>query len=143
MKPNSIRALVIAIPLLAIPLLSIPLPGIVSSKALAQPEAGDGGVVSSPLPSPDLPVSGRPSDFLAAAQAALARGQDREAQEGLEMAQTRLLDRSVPLGRTNTPSSDPTVAEISEARRALEARDRAGAMQSIQSAIASATAEGQ
>ena len=43
----------------------------------------------------------RPSDYLRAAQGALAAGRIAEAQEALEMAQTRMLDRSVPLGQTN------------------------------------------
>ena len=58
------------------------------------------------------------------------------------MAQTRLLDRSVPLGHTQDPSKSPAVAQIAQARQALAAGDRAAALQSIQAAINSATAEG-
>ncbi len=59
------------------------------------------------------------------------------------MAQTRLLDRSVPMGQTNNPSDNPAVTQISQALQALAARDRAQAMQLIQSAIPAATASSQ
>ena len=96
----------------------------------------------SPLPSPNQPEGARPSDYLRAAQNALAAGRIGEAQEALEMAQTRMLDRSVPLGQTNDPSNNPTVGQIAQARQALAARDRATCMQLLQTAIGSATAEG-
>jgi hypothetical protein len=56
------------------------------------------------------------------------------------MAQTRLLDRSVPMGQTNNPSDNPAVTQVSQALRALAVGDRAQAMQMIQSAIPAATA---
>jgi hypothetical protein len=94
------------------------------------------------LPSPNIPEGAKPSDALRAAQGALAAGRNGEAQQALEMAQTRMLDRSVPLGQTNNPSDNPTVAQISQALRALAANDRAASMQMIQIAIGSATAQG-
>lgn len=110
-----------------------------SAGALAQPA---GSTVLSPLPSPPASVQDRPSDYLRAAQSAVAAGRRGEAQEALEMAQTRMLDRAVPLGQTNNPSDNPTIAEISQALRALAARDRAASLQSIQAALVSATAQG-
>jgi hypothetical protein len=95
-----------------------------------------------PLPSPVVPEGARPSDYLRAAQGALAAGRAGEAEEALEMAQTRMLDRSVPLGQTNNPSDNATVGQISQARQALAARDRATCLQLIQAAIGSATAQG-
>ena len=95
-----------------------------------------------PLPSPAVPEGARPSDYLRAAQNALAAGRAGEAEEALEMAQTRMLDRSVPLGQTNNPSDNPTIGQISQARQALAARDRATCLQLIQAAIGSATAQG-
>jgi hypothetical protein len=89
-----------------------------------------------------VPEGGRPSDYLRAAQSALAAGHAGEAQSALEMAQTRMLDRSVPLGQTDNPSDNPTSGQISQARQALAARDRATCMQLIQAAITSATAQG-
>ena len=83
-----------------------------------------------------------PSDFLRAAQGALATGRTGEAQQALEMAQTRMLDRSVPLGQTNVPSDNPTVTQISQALRDLGTGNRAATMRSIETALASATAQG-
>src|ERR1700761_423431 len=73
-----------------------------------------GGVPLSPLPPPDVPDNSKPSDFLRAAQAALASNHPREAEEALERAQTRMLDRSVPLGETGNPSDNPTAVQIAQ-----------------------------
>jgi hypothetical protein len=120
-------------------LFSAPLLLAVSAAALAQPA---GNTALAPLPSPPVSPEARPSDYLRAAQSALAAGRRGEAQEALEMAQTRILDRSVPLGQTNNPSDNPTIGQISRALQALAARDQTTCMQSIQTAIASATAQG-
>jgi hypothetical protein len=104
-------------------------------------DAGDTRSMIAPnLPSPSLGPDAGPADYLRAAQASLQAGRTGEAQQSLEMAQTRLLDRSVPMGQTNNPSDNPAVTQISQALRALAARDRAQAMQLIQSAIPAATA---
>jgi hypothetical protein len=95
-----------------------------------------------PLPSPNLAEDSRPSDYLRAAQAALAAGRTAEGASALEMAQTRMLDRSVPLGQTGNPSDNPTIIQITQARQALAAHDRAASLQAIQAAIATATAQG-
>lgn len=113
-----------------------------SAVTLAQPPVPARETVLSPLPSPNLPEGAKPSDALRAAQAALAAGRTGQAEEALEQAQTRMLDRSVALGQTNNPSDNPTVGQISQARQALAARDSAACLQLIQSAIASATAQG-
>ena len=88
------------------------------------------------LPGPGLGVDASPQDFLRAAQGALATGRTREAQQSLEMAQTRMLDRSVPYGQTNNPSESPGVRRVSQALRALGAGDRAGCMAAIEAALA-------
>lgn len=92
------------------------------------------------LPSPVLGPNASPVDYLRAAQASLAAGRTGETQQSLEMAQTRLLDRSVPYGQTNNPSDNPAVVQIGEALRALAANDRARCMQLIQSALPAAQA---
>ena len=61
------------------------------------------------LPSPPIGENASPRAYLIAARGALAAGRTGEAQQSLEMAQTRLLDRSVPLFQTNTPARDPAV----------------------------------
>jgi hypothetical protein len=121
-------------------LFAVPFLIAVSVPALAQQSAGN--TVLAPLPSVDLPEGGRPSDYLRAAQDALRAGRAKETQSALEMAQTRMLDRSVPLGQTDTPSDNPTIGQISQARQALAAHDRATCLQLIQAAITSATAQG-
>nr|WP_294524740.1 hypothetical protein [uncultured Rhodopila sp.] len=111
--------------------------------ALAQPGTdNERPVVRSALPAPDLPENAKVSDFLHAALGAVASGRAGQAEEALEMAQTRLLDRSVPLGRTHELSADPAVGQIAQARQALGAGDRVACLQAIQAAIRSTTAEG-
>lgn len=92
------------------------------------------------LPSPRLAPGAGPVDYLRAAQASLRAGRTGECQQALEMAQTRLLDRSVPMGQTNTPSENPAVTQVTQALRALAAHDSAKAMQLIEAAIPAAMA---
>lgn len=87
------------------------------------------------LPSPPIGENASPRAYLIAARGALAAGRTGEAQQSLEMAQTRLLDRSVPLFQTNTPARDPAVDQISAALQALGSGDRARAMQIIDATI--------
>jgi len=93
------------------------------------------------LPTPALGSGAGPVQYLQAARASLAAGRTGEAQQSLEMAQTRLLDRSVPYNAVNTPSANPAVAQISEALRALGAGDRMRAMQIIDATSPQAAAE--
>jgi hypothetical protein len=88
------------------------------------------------LPSPDLGPGSSPEAVLHAARAALATGRTGEAQQALEMAETRLLDRSTPLFQTNDPSNNPLIHQIGDARRALGSGDRAQSMQLLDKAIA-------
>ena len=88
------------------------------------------------LPAPDLPPGSSPEAFLHAARTALATGRTGEAQQALEMAETRLLDRSTPLFQTNDPSRNPLIRQIGEARRALGSGDRATSMKLLDEAIA-------
>lgn len=100
-------------------------------------------VIAPNLPSPPLDRNASAADFLRAAQTALQANRTGEAQQSLEMAQTRLLDRSVVMGQTNNPSENPAVSQISQALKALAHNDRAQTMQLIQSAIPMATASAQ
>jgi hypothetical protein len=88
------------------------------------------------LPTPSLGENATPRDFLRAARAALVVGKTGEAQQALEMAETRALDRSVPLFQTNTPSKNPLVSDINNALLALGAGDRSRAVQIIEAALA-------
>ena len=76
-----------------------------------------------PLPTPDLAAGTPPSGYLRAAAGALDAGDDAMATSALEMAETRLLDRSVPLGDTDVPAQARVIREISAARAALLAGD--------------------
>ena len=49
------------------------------------------------LPSPAIGENATPRDYLIAARTALLTGRTGEGQQALEMAETRALDRSVPL----------------------------------------------
>jgi hypothetical protein len=95
------------------------------------------------LPNPRVGPGASAADYLRSAQASLSAGRTGEAQQSLEMAQTRLLDRSVVMGQTNNPSDNPAVSQISQALKALAHGDRAQTMQLIQSTIPMATASAQ
>ena len=71
-------------------------------------DAGDTRSTIAPnLPSPSLGPDSSPADYLRAAQASLQAGRTGEAQQSLEMAQTRLLDRSVPTGPDQQSKRQP------------------------------------
>ena len=95
------------------------------------------------LPSPVIGPEASPADYLRAAQQSLAAGRTGEAQQSLEMAETRLLDRSVPMGQSGVPAQNPVIGQINQALRALAAGDRAQTMQLIQAAIPGAMASTQ
>jgi hypothetical protein len=87
------------------------------------------------LPAPRVVDSAPPRDYLIAARAALAAGRTGEAQEALERAETRALDRSVPHLQTSAPIKDPMVAQIQTALHTLSLGDHARALQQIDAAI--------
>ena len=74
-------------------------------------------------------------DYLVAARSALLLGRTGEAQQALEMAETRALDRSVPLFQTNVVDKSPLVGEIGQALQALGGGDRGRAVQIIEAAL--------
>jgi len=90
------------------------------------------------LPTPDVGPNAGPAAFLTAAQNAIAAGRTGEAQQALEMAQTRLLDRSVAIGTTGVPSDDPAVRATSAALHALGNGDKAASLDQIRIAIQAA-----
>ncbi|HVB69554.1 MAG TPA: hypothetical protein VNE67_17030 [Acetobacteraceae bacterium] len=92
-------------------------------------------VLAPTLPTPALGPDATVQDYLRAARTALDAGQTGQAQQALEMAETRALDRSVPQGATNAASHSDLVARIGAARRALGAGHRAQAMQRIDAAL--------
>jgi hypothetical protein len=87
------------------------------------------------LPSPSIGENASVRDYLMAARSALLQGRTGEAQQSLEMAETRALDRSVPLFKTDVRSDNPLIGEIQQALQALGADDRARAVQIIEQAL--------
>jgi hypothetical protein len=90
------------------------------------------------LPAPAVGDNATAPDYLTAARNALAAGRTGEAQQSLEMAETRLLDRSTPAFQTNTPSANPAVSQISQALQALAANDQGRCMSLIDAAMPNA-----
>ena len=76
-------------------------------------------------------------DYLRAARASLVAGRTGQAQQSLEMAETRALDRSVPQGQTDAPSNSQLVSRIRDARHALGGGDSTHAIQLIDLALSS------
>jgi hypothetical protein len=87
------------------------------------------------LPGPPVGEDAPVQAYLQAARSALIAGRTGEAQQALEMAETRTLDRSVSSFQTSTPSRNPLVDKIGQAREALGARDRGRAVQIIDDAL--------
>jgi hypothetical protein len=75
-----------------------------------------------------------PHAFLNAARQALARHRTGAAQEALERAETRALDRDAARGIA--PTNDPMVAQIRAAREALGHHNLGAAEQAIGAALA-------
>ena len=87
------------------------------------------------LPSPPIGDNAEPRDYLIAARNSLAAGQTGLAQQSLEMAQARLLNRSVLAAQGREPSADLQVRRIEEARQALGNGNVALARQIVDSAL--------
>ena len=89
------------------------------------------------LPAPAVGDDRGSHDYLRAARASLVDGRTGQAQQSLEMAETRALDRSVEAGQTAAPSDSQLVARIRDARHALGGGDRTRTIQLIDLALSS------
>jgi hypothetical protein len=92
-------------------------------------------VIAPALPAPAVGPNATPAQLLHAARDALARHATGEAQEALERAETRLLDRSTAPSNAGTPDSADAVKLIGDARMALGHHDMATATQDIDQAM--------
>lgn len=92
-------------------------------------------VVAPALPVPPVPSGSSTREFLQAAREAVLRGRSGEAQEALERAETRVLDRSVIASMRTAPDSDRIVLDIAVARRALAAHQPPVALRAIDDAL--------
>jgi hypothetical protein len=88
------------------------------------------------LPAP--PATDDIQTLLLDARQSLRAGRIGEAQEALERAETRALDRSVPAGAEREPATGPVVRAAGAARAALAAGNVAGAIGIIDAALPSA-----
>jgi hypothetical protein len=86
--------------------------------------------------SPDVGPNAGPVGYLKAAETALDNHRTGEAEQALEMAETRLLDRSAPVGAANQPDQNGMVRKVSMARQALGHNDIKGARKAIALALA-------
>ncbi len=89
------------------------------------------------LPASTIGNDGTSLDYLRAARASLVGGRTGQAQQSLEMAETRALDRSVAAGQTTAPSDSHLISQIRDARHALGNGNRARAIQCIDLALSS------
>jgi hypothetical protein len=95
-----------------------------------------GSLIAGRLPEPSAGEDATILRYLLSARGALAAGRDGEAQEALERAETRALDRAVPLFQTGTPSGSPMVTRIHNVLLVLGGGDRMEAMRQLEQAIA-------
>lgn len=75
------------------------------------------------LPIPPVGPNATPEQYLRAAQTALDHHESGQAQEALERAETRLLDRSTAPDRAGSPDERPRIRLITEALDAIGHRD--------------------
>ncbi len=98
--------------------------------------AAPGERMGSRLPTP-ASAGNDPHDLLIAAGRSLDRGQTGAAQQALEMAETRVLSRTIDPSMASQPDQASMVQNIAMARRALGSRDTRGAKQAIAAALQS------
>jgi len=88
------------------------------------------------LPASTVGENATPNDYLRSARASLVAGRTGQAQQSLEMAETRALDRSVTQDQADVPVDSGFISQISDARHALGNGDSAHAIALIDLALA-------
>jgi hypothetical protein len=89
------------------------------------------------LPEPKVGENAPPGRYLHDAERALAAHRTGEAQQALEMAETRLLDRSTAPANAASPDQNPAIEQVTAARKALASNNWEGARTAIQTALSS------
>jgi hypothetical protein len=103
-----------------------------AAAASSMPASTPPGTPASPALTPPIPANPTTaSDYMAIAGQAVAQQQGPTALRALGRAETRLISRSVPLFQTHSPSEDPAVRLIEQARQAVRAGDFATAARVI------------
>lgn len=92
-------------------------------------------VIAPTLPPSSIGENATARDYLAAARVALVAGRTGQAQQSLEMAETRALDRSIVADQVDVPSDSRFVGRIGDARRALGNGDSTKAIAMIDLAL--------
>lgn len=108
--------------------------GPMSTQATHINKADTGSTISPRLPAPAVGDEG-PDQFLQSAKRDVSAGRTGAAQEALERAETRLLDRSTDPSAANQPDASPRVEHVRNALRMLAGRDRSGAVREIDAAM--------
>jgi hypothetical protein len=107
-----------------------------SDKASNIGPSDTGSTIAPTLPASAVGEDASTRDYLRSARAALVAGRTGQAQQSLEMAETRALSRSVPQGQTGTPSNSRLIGQIRDARHALGSGDSPNAIRLIDLALA-------
>jgi len=92
-------------------------------------------LVAGRLPVPTIDENAPPAAFIEGARQALAAGRTGEAQEAIERAESRALDRSVKPSQASDPSRQPLVQQLRDARMALGAGDKLRTMEILAAAL--------
>jgi hypothetical protein len=106
-----------------------------SDKASNINQANRHSAVAPTLPQSGLGHDATSADYLRAARASLLAGRGGQAQQSLEMAETRALDRSVRQGETSVPSDSQLVSRIRNALHAMGGRNNKQAIVFIDQAL--------
>lgn len=122
----------------SLPVLAQPTPLLQPTGAPAGngPKSYTHSAVATGLVSSTLPTEAPQGVFLEAARTALQDGRPGEAQEALERAETRMLDRPIGPAQVEAPDNIHAVLDIGVARWALAVGDRSGAIRAIDDALA-------
>lgn len=111
----------------------------VSGPASGQASNTDAGNTRSDIAphfeTPNVGPNAGPEGYLMAASQALRDNRTGEAQQALEMAETRMLTRSIPVSAAGQPARDPRIQAVSQALQALGRHDLAGAQNAIAAAM--------
>jgi hypothetical protein len=92
-------------------------------------------LVAGRLPVPAIDENAPPATFIEGARQALAAGRTGEAQEAIERAESRALDRSVKPSQAHDPSRQPLVQQLRDARMALGTGDKPRTMEILAAAL--------
>ncbi len=109
--------------------------GPVSNQASHTPGSAPGSEIAPRLPEPAGGDAGSPEQYLHAADRALEMHKTGLAQQALEMAETRMLDRSTLASEVSMPDANPEVRALRQAREALGRHELREAHQAIREAL--------